>query len=187
MKLVETPREKLQLVNCSASHQQGGYPCKHVLKDDSKGWAYGGHVPAWISVKLEQTAYQVNKIAYKTWNHGDHHPTLIKLEIRNGRGWIQPTWVNVTKPNNTVFQQSTGKIWLQKKTRDVEIEFDSLDDVTEVKLHVFTSDAGNNNAVIWVIEVYGTLAVDGYHSHHPAPIGWDHLYILLHSNLYFQD
>ena len=168
MILVNNTIQKLKLTSCTANHQQKNYPCKNTLKL-AGGWAFDGKLPAWIHNVLEKTGHQVSRVVV-TSGRKSHHPTVVQLELKGTSGWIDPTWVRIVKPSTGVFQQSTGRISVPRGTKIIDIEFDPVDDILGVKLHIFATDT-KNNAVVELIEVYGMLPDEGYVLHHPAPTG----------------
>jgi hypothetical protein len=170
MVLDNQPVSNLTLANCSASHEQNNWPCNNTLINNGS-WAYQGRVPAWIEVELENNKSRVSGLTFTVDETKQGNPTLIKVELYKG-SYVEPTWVVIGRPTGGVFQQETGKISLPPKTKRAEIEFDPVDEVTHVKLHIFQSDVRNNNAFIRHIEVMGSVPVDGYHFQDPTPIGW---------------
>ena len=170
MILVNNTIQKLKVTSCTAHHQQKNWPCKNTLIL-AGGWAFSGKLPAWIHSTLEKPGHQVSRVVITSGQERkDHHPTVVQLELKSTSGWIDPTWVRVVKPSTGVFQQSTGRISVPKGTKIIDIEFDPVDDILGVKLHIFATDT-HNNAVVELIEVYGMLPEEGYVLHHPAIVG----------------
>ena len=155
----------LSPVGCSASFEQNEFSCEDAIKGEGNGWAYIGKVPAWISVEVSEAVVgKVEIISSDRWL--DHNPTSFKLELLQAEEWIQPEYIKVQSPPNGTFDQSTGFISVPPGTFTVVLEFSPMESVTEVRLHVFETDAGHNNAVIQHVKIFAVgLTLP------PTPIG----------------
>ena len=142
----------LKWVRCSASLEQGGYPCMQAQNAaDTKGWAFSSVLPAWMKVSLQCAENEVHTVEVRCgWD--THHVTEVKITLTNDGGME----IDAQNPATSIgtIDGSTGKISLPAKTKAFNFSFTSETNVQAITVHVYKTDT-SNNAVVTGVTVYG--------------------------------
>ena len=74
----------LQIIGCSASHNQGHYHCNEAYDgttdERGNGWAYGAHLPAWVIYELAEKGI-INSLRLISGQQRNDH-RLIKFKVK---------------------------------------------------------------------------------------------------------
>ena len=163
--------EQLIFSNCSASVNQENFPCEDAIQEEGDGWAYGGVLPASIVLEMKDSSAEIRQIELiASENYRDHWPNNFMFEFLQNGDWIWPNWVEILEPEVAYFDQATGEIEVGPTVLKTVIKFDPITDITQVRLKIYKTSAGNGNAVV-KIKAYGTFPDPKYHLQIPTPIG----------------
>ena len=80
-------------------------------------------------------------------NRGDHHITNFKMSAKSEGSWVNLENVEVTEAPDAVIG-SDGRISLSEGLERLDLNFDQIHKVSDVKLTVFETDTDDNNGVI---------------------------------------
>ena len=141
----------IDLVGCTASYEQGGFPCLEsidgVINDGGNGWAYGGLVGssqdnilgstplAWVIFEVAEPTMIYSVQIISGAGRGDHKILIFKIEMNIGGQWIIPNDLVVQEaPEATI--ESDGFINLDSAITDLTLIFNPVVNVASIRLTV---------------------------------------------------
>jgi len=137
-----------QISGCSTSSNQLGYECELAFDgviDGRPGWANAKKLPASVTFDLESPS-KVNRIAL-VYNRIGYQATKFRIELNvGGRKWMVPYGLDIEGGRFGTIKN--GVIHLYKGIQEVDIKFNTVKQVTGVRLTVLATNSADKNSVL---------------------------------------
>jgi len=144
--------------DCEASRNQGDYNCMEatdgIRNGTSNGWAYNAEVPSWAVFKFTE-GHEIDRVEILNGvGRPDHKLVSFKVELRTEQmsDWQKIEGL-ILKDDSSAQVDAAGKITLSAAREELILNFPAVKGVTAIKLTVYDTNAGNNNAVVTEIRV----------------------------------
>ena len=112
--------------------------------NEDNGWQWNGETPSWAEFKLQAP---VTLTAIKLWNgvnRNDHRLTGFKVTVKSGGVWQDLEGVMV----NGGVVAADGAVTLSFGIWELDMAFDTVLEVTDIKLAVTATDTPNQNGMV---------------------------------------
>ena len=111
------------------------------------GWAYNGGSSAWAIFDLTEKR-KMNILVIMNGQTGNPHRLIIfRVNLIVDGQWINLTGLKVQEDPNAQIGED-GTVTLASGIHDLQLEFNSVYNVTSIRLDVTKTDASNNNVVV---------------------------------------
>ena len=162
-----TSGRNVEIISCSASIQQSGFPCSSAhdgIWTDTIGWAMSGVLPSWAVFSLEKEVIVLDRIRFLSdIDRNDHMMTSFMVEVDIKGVWNKLENLAIVEDPAAII--ADGRITLSQNLHDIELQFAKTALTASVRLTVYEADSGaiNNMVVTEIIvpskEVFNTIMV----------------------------
>ena len=111
------------------------------------GWSYSGGSSAWAIFELTEESLMNTLVLMSGQEKSDHRLIEFKVTLEVDGAWINLTGLKVQEDPNAQIGED-GTVTLASGIHDLQLEFNSVYNVTSIRLDVTKTDASDNNVVV---------------------------------------
>ena len=138
-----TSGRNVEIISCSASNQQSGFPCSSAhdgILTDTIGWAMSGVLPSWAVFSLEKEVI-LDRIRFLSGiDRNDHMMTSFMVEVDIKGVWNKLENLAIVEDPAAII--ADGRITLSQNLHDIELQFALTALTASVRLTVYEADSG---------------------------------------------